>query len=171
MPSLGDRRRCVQAAAAAERLAAACGGIKTPALILAGSAAAIDTREREMANLVAQGSASARRGVPAIARLDSSSALRNDKPATMYRTASPRYPRHWKSLSTRSTGRASRGTAPGVPDVPQPSRRPYPVRELHLVMDNYYAAHKKHQVRDWLFFSVSVAVRGFVSSSRRAISA
>ena len=142
IPSLGDRRRCVKAAAVTERLAAAWGGIKTPALILAGSAAAIDTREREMANLVAQGSASVTTRRSAISRLDSSSAFRDDKPTTMYRTASPSYLRHWKSLTTRSPCNASRSTAPGISGAPQPYRRPYPDRELHLVMDNCYAAHK-----------------------------
>ena len=37
------------------RLAAACGGIKTPALILAAQPLPMSTREREIANLVAQG--------------------------------------------------------------------------------------------------------------------
>ena len=51
----GDRRRTVEAAAAADRLAAACGGIKTPALMLAAQPLPLSTREREIANLVAQG--------------------------------------------------------------------------------------------------------------------
>jgi ATP/maltotriose-dependent transcriptional regulator MalT len=51
----GDRRRRAKAAAAAERLAAACGGIKTPALMLVGHPLPLSTREREIANLVAQG--------------------------------------------------------------------------------------------------------------------
>lgn len=51
----GDRRRSAKAASAAERLAAACGGIKTPALLLVGHPLPLSTREREIANLVAQG--------------------------------------------------------------------------------------------------------------------
>ena len=39
----------------ADRLAAACGGIKTPALILAANPLPLNTREREIANLVAAG--------------------------------------------------------------------------------------------------------------------
>ena len=51
----GDRRRTVEAAAAADRLAAACGGVQTPALTLAAQPLPLSTREREIANLVAQG--------------------------------------------------------------------------------------------------------------------
>jgi DNA-binding NarL/FixJ family response regulator len=50
-----DRRRTVETAAAADRLADACGGIKTPALTLAAQPLPLSTREREIANLVAQG--------------------------------------------------------------------------------------------------------------------
>ena len=128
IPSLGDRRRCVKAAAAAERLAAACGDIKTPALILPGSAAAIDTREREMANLVAQGSASARRGVPAISRW---TAARHSR-TTNQRLCTARHHHAIRGIGSRYRHgrRAAQAAAPpGVPDVPQPSRRPYPDRE------------------------------------------
>ena len=51
----GDRRRTMQATATAEGLAAACGGIKTPALTLAAQPLPMTTREREIANLAAQG--------------------------------------------------------------------------------------------------------------------
>jgi DNA-binding CsgD family transcriptional regulator len=51
----GDRRGTVHAAVTAERLAAACGGVKTPALMLAANPLPLSTREREIANLVAQG--------------------------------------------------------------------------------------------------------------------
>ena len=51
----GDRRRTLQAAAAADRLAAACGGVKTPALMLTAQPLPLSTREREIANLVAHG--------------------------------------------------------------------------------------------------------------------
>ena len=51
----GDRRRAVEAAAAANRLAAACGGVKTPALAEASQPLPLSTREREIANFVAQG--------------------------------------------------------------------------------------------------------------------
>jgi len=51
----GDRRRAVEAAAAADRLAAACGGVKTPALEAASQPLPLSTREREIANFVAQG--------------------------------------------------------------------------------------------------------------------
>jgi DNA-binding CsgD family transcriptional regulator len=51
----GDRRCAVRAAATAERLAAECGGIKTPALILAAQPLPLSTREREIANLAADG--------------------------------------------------------------------------------------------------------------------
>ena len=50
-----DRRRSVEAAAAANRLAAACGGIRTPALDLAAHPLPLTVREREIANLVAAG--------------------------------------------------------------------------------------------------------------------
>jgi DNA-binding CsgD family transcriptional regulator len=51
----GDRRRTARAAATAERIAAECGGIKTPALILAAHPVPLSTREREIANLAADG--------------------------------------------------------------------------------------------------------------------
>ena len=51
----GDRRNTVDAAAAADRLAAACGGIQTPVLLEASNPLPLSTREREIANLVAQG--------------------------------------------------------------------------------------------------------------------
>ncbi len=50
-----DRRRSVEAAAAATRLAAECGGIRTPALELAAHPLPLTVREREIANLVAAG--------------------------------------------------------------------------------------------------------------------
>jgi DNA-binding NarL/FixJ family response regulator len=50
-----NRRTTTEAAALADRLAAACGGIKTPALILAANPLPLNTREREIANLVAAG--------------------------------------------------------------------------------------------------------------------
>ena len=50
-----DRRRSVEAAAAATRLAAECGGIRTPALDLAAHPLPLTVREREIANLVAAG--------------------------------------------------------------------------------------------------------------------
>lgn len=50
-----DRRRGVEAAAAATRLAAQCGGISTPALELAAHPLPLTVREREIANLVAAG--------------------------------------------------------------------------------------------------------------------
>jgi DNA-binding NarL/FixJ family response regulator len=50
-----DRRRSVEAAAAASRLAAECGGIRTPALELAAHPLPLTVREREIANLVAAG--------------------------------------------------------------------------------------------------------------------
>ncbi len=50
-----DRRATTEAAAMADRLATACGGIKTPALILAANPLPLSTREREIANLVAAG--------------------------------------------------------------------------------------------------------------------
>ena len=51
----GDRRHAGEAAGTAHRLAAACGGLRTPALQLAGSPLPLTVREREMANLVAAG--------------------------------------------------------------------------------------------------------------------
>jgi DNA-binding NarL/FixJ family response regulator len=50
-----DRRRAVEAAATADRLAAACGGIHTPALQIASQPLPLSPREREIANFVAQG--------------------------------------------------------------------------------------------------------------------
>lgn len=50
-----DRRHSVEAAAAANRLAAQCGGIRTPALDLASHPLPLTVREREIANLVAAG--------------------------------------------------------------------------------------------------------------------
>ena len=51
-----DNRRCsVESAAAATRLAAECGGIRTPALDLAAHPLPLTVREREIANLVAAG--------------------------------------------------------------------------------------------------------------------
>ena len=53
--SIDDRRRSVEAAARAHRLAAECGGIRTPALDLAAHPLPLTVREREIANLVAAG--------------------------------------------------------------------------------------------------------------------
>jgi DNA-binding NarL/FixJ family response regulator len=53
--SRGDRRHSVEAAATADRLAKECGGIETPALILAAKPLPLSTREREIANLVGAG--------------------------------------------------------------------------------------------------------------------
>jgi DNA-binding CsgD family transcriptional regulator len=53
--SADDRRRSVEAAAKAHRLAAECGGIRTPALDLAAHPLPLTVREREIANLVAAG--------------------------------------------------------------------------------------------------------------------
>jgi DNA-binding NarL/FixJ family response regulator len=50
-----DRRRAVEAAAIADRLAAACGGVRTPALEMASQPLPLSPREREIANFVAQG--------------------------------------------------------------------------------------------------------------------
>jgi DNA-binding CsgD family transcriptional regulator len=50
-----NRRRGVEAAATANRLAAGCGGIRTPALDLAAHPLPLTVREREIANLVAAG--------------------------------------------------------------------------------------------------------------------
>jgi DNA-binding NarL/FixJ family response regulator len=49
------RRRAVEAAAVAQRLAAECGGIRTPALDIAAHPLPVTMREREIANLVAAG--------------------------------------------------------------------------------------------------------------------
>jgi len=51
----GERRRAGEAGGSANRLAAACGGLRTPALELAGSPLPLTVREREIANLVAAG--------------------------------------------------------------------------------------------------------------------
>ncbi|NUP27822.1 MAG: helix-turn-helix transcriptional regulator [Nocardia sp.] len=51
----GDRRRLLESAAHASRLAAACGGAATPALRDAAQPLPLTTREREIANLVAAG--------------------------------------------------------------------------------------------------------------------
>jgi DNA-binding CsgD family transcriptional regulator len=51
----GDRRRTMKAAAAAERLAAGCGGIQTPALTVTAHPLPLSIREREIADLAAQG--------------------------------------------------------------------------------------------------------------------
>jgi DNA-binding NarL/FixJ family response regulator len=53
--SADQRRRGVEAAATANRLAAECGGIRTPALDLAAHPLPLTVREREIANLVAAG--------------------------------------------------------------------------------------------------------------------
>ena len=50
-----DRRRKVEAAAIAHRLAGECGGIRTPALDIAAHPLPLTTREREIGNLVAAG--------------------------------------------------------------------------------------------------------------------
>lgn len=50
-----DRRHSVEAAATANRIAAECGGIRTPALELAAHPLPLTVREREIANLVAAG--------------------------------------------------------------------------------------------------------------------
>lgn len=50
-----DRRDTVEAAAVAHRIAAECGGIRTPALDIAAYPLPLTTREREIANLVAAG--------------------------------------------------------------------------------------------------------------------
>ena len=50
-----ERRHTVQAVAVADRLAAECGGIRTPALALAAHPLPLTTRELEVANLVAAG--------------------------------------------------------------------------------------------------------------------
>ena len=51
----GDRRHPGEAAGTANRLAATCGGLRTPALDLAGTPLPLTVREREIANLVAAG--------------------------------------------------------------------------------------------------------------------
>ncbi|MET8655031.1 helix-turn-helix transcriptional regulator [Nocardia aurea] len=51
----GDRRRLLESAAVANRLAAACGGASTPALRRAAQPLPLTAREREIANLVAAG--------------------------------------------------------------------------------------------------------------------
>ncbi|WP_405134350.1 LuxR C-terminal-related transcriptional regulator [Nocardia sp. NBC_01388] len=51
----GDRRRLLESAATANRLAAACGGASTPALRQSAQPLPLTSREREIANLVAAG--------------------------------------------------------------------------------------------------------------------
>jgi DNA-binding CsgD family transcriptional regulator len=51
----GDPRQATEAAAKADRIAHACGGIQTPALAVAAQPLPLSTREREIANLVAAG--------------------------------------------------------------------------------------------------------------------
>jgi DNA-binding CsgD family transcriptional regulator len=50
-----DRRHALDAAATADRLAAACGGVRTPALEIASQPLPLSPREREVASFVAQG--------------------------------------------------------------------------------------------------------------------
>jgi DNA-binding CsgD family transcriptional regulator len=50
-----DRHHAVEAAATADRLASACGGVHTPALEMASQPLPLSPREREIANFVAQG--------------------------------------------------------------------------------------------------------------------
>jgi DNA-binding NarL/FixJ family response regulator len=50
-----DRRHALDAAATADRLAAACGGVRTPALEIASQPLPLSPREREIASFVAQG--------------------------------------------------------------------------------------------------------------------
>ncbi|MGA9492630.1 MAG: helix-turn-helix transcriptional regulator, partial [Mycobacterium sp.] len=50
-----DRRHAVDAAATADRLAAACGDVHTPALEMASQPLPLSPREREIAGFVAQG--------------------------------------------------------------------------------------------------------------------
>jgi DNA-binding NarL/FixJ family response regulator len=50
-----DRRHALDAAATADRLAAACGGVHTPALEMASQPLPLSPREREIANFVSQG--------------------------------------------------------------------------------------------------------------------
>ena len=51
----GDRRNALEAASAADRLASACGGLKTPALRSTSQPLPLSAREREIASLVARG--------------------------------------------------------------------------------------------------------------------
>ncbi|WP_286171848.1 LuxR family transcriptional regulator [Mycobacterium sp. BK086] len=51
----GQRRNSLEAAAAADRLGAACGGLKTPALSATSQPLPLSSREREIAHLVARG--------------------------------------------------------------------------------------------------------------------
>ena len=48
-----DRRQATEAAARADRIANACGGIHTPALVAAAQPLPLSAREREIVNLVA----------------------------------------------------------------------------------------------------------------------
>jgi DNA-binding CsgD family transcriptional regulator len=50
-----DRSQATEAAATADRIAHACGGIQTPALVAAAQPLPLSAREREIANLVAAG--------------------------------------------------------------------------------------------------------------------
>jgi len=50
-----DRREATEAAARADRIANACGGIHTPALVVAAQPLPLSAREREIANLLAAG--------------------------------------------------------------------------------------------------------------------
>jgi DNA-binding CsgD family transcriptional regulator len=50
-----DRRNATEAAAAADRIADGCGGIRTPALVAAAQPLPLSAREREIATLVAAG--------------------------------------------------------------------------------------------------------------------
>jgi DNA-binding NarL/FixJ family response regulator len=50
-----DRRHALDAAATADRLAAACGGVRTPALEMASQPLPLSPREREIASFVSQG--------------------------------------------------------------------------------------------------------------------
>jgi DNA-binding NarL/FixJ family response regulator len=50
-----DRRHALDAAATADRLAAACGGVRTPALEMASQPLPLSPREREIAHFVSQG--------------------------------------------------------------------------------------------------------------------
>ncbi len=51
----GDRRHALEAAAAADRLARQCGGLRTPALLARSQPLPLSAREREIAHLVARG--------------------------------------------------------------------------------------------------------------------
>ena len=51
----GDKRACSASAAVANRLAAVCGGARTPAILAADQPLPLTAREREIANLVAAG--------------------------------------------------------------------------------------------------------------------